>query len=102
MRGEPPLEPAQSLLAGRESGLALDERLERLDVLVVRHLQVDGALVVADVEVQHPEAELEKRRVKFAMPMSCLTEIGVIETVRINGLLWQLLRVHCASPCDEP
>ena len=59
VRGEPPLEAAQRLLAGREAGLALDERLERLDVLVVRHLQVDRALVVGDVKVQHPEAELE-------------------------------------------
>ena len=56
-RGEPSLEAAQRLLAGRESGLALDERLERLDVFVVGHLQVDGALVVGDVEVQHPGRE---------------------------------------------
>ena len=55
VRREPALEPAQRLLAGRESGLPLDERLERLDVLVVGHLEVDGAVVVADVEVQHPE-----------------------------------------------
>ena len=71
--GESPLEPAQRLLAGREAGLALDERLERLDVLVVRHLQVDGARVVGDVKVQHPEGESEERRVKFAMSISHVT-----------------------------
>ena len=70
VRREPALEPAQRLLAGRESGLPLDERLERLDVLVVGHLEVDGAVVVADVEVQHPERKGKNRG--FQLLLSCV------------------------------